>query len=119
MRKTLLSLLFLVLILSCSVNVVYAPEDVDLTEFDDRLGEALGVGAFGGGLILTFVILFFFLGMLGLVMKRSPSGFMVMFLGFVILSACIAFSWFPVWPLIVITFFIALLFADRVVKRFK
>lgn len=113
--KSLIFPLFVVATLL--VGNVYA--SVDLTEFDDRLGEALGVGAFGGGLILSFVILFFFLGMLGIITKRKPSTFMVVFLSFAILSACIAFGWFPVWSLIFLVLLLAFMFGDKIIKSVR
>ena len=105
----------LFLVLSLSVNEVYA-EDIDLTEFDDKLGEALGVGAFAGGLLLSFLILFLFLGILGLVTKKTPTMFTTMLLGFAILSACIAIGWFPVWSLVFLVLLVAFQFGSKIVR---
>jgi len=107
----LISLFFLVL----TINCVYAV-DVDISEFDDRIGEALGIGAFGGGLLITFIVLFAVLGMLGIVMKRAPSTMMVLLLGMSVLCFGIAVTWFPVWILVVICLLVALLFGQSVLK---
>lgn len=117
MRKNaiaLISLFFLVL----TIKNVYAI-DVDITEFDDRLGEALGVGAFGGGLILSVFFMFLFFALMGLVMRRQPSSLMTIFMGIAVASMCIAFGWFPVWSLIIIILLISFLFGNKIVGGFR
>lgn len=104
----LISLFFLVL----TVNNVYAV-DVDISEFDDRIGEALGIGAFGGGLLITFIVLFAVLGMLGIVMKRAPSTMMVLLLGIAVFSFAISVTWFPVWSLVFIILLVAALWGQK------
>jgi len=114
MNKGLLALVPL-FFLALTINCAYAV-DVDISEFDDRIGEALGIGAFGGGLLITFIVLFAVLGMLGIVMKRAPSTMMVLLLGICVLSFGIAVTWFPVWILAIICLLVALLFGQSVLK---
>lgn len=100
-----------------SINHVFAV-DIDITEFDDRLGEALGVGAFGGGLIISVFTLILFLGLIGLVSRRAPSTMMVLLLGTADLSMCIAFGWFPVWSLIIVVLLVAFMFGGKIIRLF-
>lgn len=109
-----LSLLFLVSLSS----PVYAP-DIDLTEFDDRLGDALGIGAFAGGIVATFIILFIALGCLGAVMKRRPSDAMVLFFGFVVLTLGIACGWWPIWSIVFLILLVSLMFGTKIIKGVK
>ena len=104
----LISLFFLAL----AFKPVYAV-DVDITDFDDLIGEALGIGTFGGGLLATFIVLFAALGMLGIVMRRAPSTIMVLLLGIVVLSFAISATWFPVWSLVFIILLIAALWGQK------
>jgi len=107
----LLSLFFLVQTINCAYAV-----DVDISEFDDRIGEALGIGAFGGGLLITFIVLFAVLGMLGIVMKRAPSTMMVLLLGIAVFSFAISVTWFPVWSLVFIILLVAALWGQKFAK---
>lgn len=113
-RYTLIALLFFVSL----VQTVYAPEnEIDITNFDDALGDALGIGAFGGGLLLSFFVLFIVLGCLGAAMRRAPSGLMILIFSMAVLSFCIGAGWFPVWSLVTIIILIALMFGMKVFKR--
>ena len=117
MKKILIFFLvsfFLVL----NINPVFAP-DVDLTEFDDRLGNALGIGAFGGGLILSFFVVLLFIGFIAVAAKRQPSTVMVLFIGIVGLSMCIAFTWFPVMLLVLMVLLVSFLFGGAILKKVR
>jgi len=106
-----LSLLFLISL----VQTVSAPE-IDLTEFDDRMGDALGIGAFGGGLLVSLIILFIVLGCLGAISKRRPSNLETTVVAIAVFSFCIAAGWFPVWSVIFVLMVIAFLFGKTVLR---
>jgi len=110
----LIFLLFLVL----SINVVYAA-DIDLTDFDDKLGDALGIPAFGGGLLATMLLLFIVLGCLGAAMKRAPSAMITMTMIVVVCSFAIICGWFPTWTLIMICLMVALFFGNKIIGALR
>ena len=93
--------------------------DIDITEFDDRIGAALGVGAFAGGLIISFVVWFIFTVFVAMITRRFPSAFYLTLQTVILMSVCIAFGWFPVWTLIVIVFVFALWFSTKVTGVFR
>ena len=109
-----ISLLFLVLF----INVVYAA-DIDLTDFDDKLGDALGIPAFGGGLLATILLLFIILGCLGAAMKRAPSSMMTITMIVVVCSFAIICGWFPTWTLIMICLIVALFFGNKIIGALR
>jgi len=94
-------------------------EGIDFTEFDERVGDALGIGEFAGGLLLSVLLLVIVFGVVGIVSKRKPNDSHVLFLGFVVLSACIGIGWFPVWSVVFLILFVALLFGSKVIKGVK
>lgn len=96
------------------MNTVYAA-DIDLTDFDDLLGDALGIPAFGGGLLATMLLLFIVLGCLGAAMKRAPSSIMTMTIIIAVCCFAIMCGWFPVWTLIMIVLMVALLFGNKII----
>lgn len=96
------------------MNTVYAA-DIDLTDFDDKLGDALGISAFGGGLLATMILLFIILGCLGAAMKRAPSSLITITMIVVVCSFAIMCGWFPVWTLIMIVLMVALFFGNKIV----
>ena len=116
MRKGLiaLSLLFCV----CLVYPVQAASEqpVDLTTFDDMLGDALGIGAFGGGLLASLLLLFIVLGCIGIVSKRRPSDFMILVVSLAVFSFSIAATWWPVWSLVAFILLVSLLFGRKVIE---
>jgi len=96
------------------VNTVYAA-DIDLTDFDDKLGDALGIPAFGGGLLATMILLFIVLGCLGIAQKRAPSSMVTLTMIIMVSSFAIMCGWFPVWTLIVLVLLIAVLWGQKIV----
>jgi len=109
-----ISLLFLGLL----VNNAYAA-DIDLTDFDDQLGDALGISAFGGGLLATALLLFAILGCMGAAMKRAPSSLMVIIMTVIVCSFAIMCGWFPTWTLIMIVLMIALFLGNKILGALK
>ena len=101
-----------------TIDVVYAA-DIDLTDFDDLLGDALGIPAFGGGLLATMLLLFIVLGCLGAAMKRAPSSMMTMTMIIAVCSFAIMCSWFPVWTLVIIVLLIAFMFGKTILGSLK
>jgi hypothetical protein len=104
----LISLFFLVL----TIRNAYAV-DIDITEFDDRLGDALGIGAFGGGLMLTMILLIFAFGLIGIVTRKQPSFMILLILGASICSFSIACGWLGAWFLILVVMMIAGMFSGK------
>lgn len=116
MKKGLIALISL-FFLGITINLVNA-ELIDVTNFDDYLGAALGTTAFVGGILASVIILFIALGCLGAASKRRPSGLSTVILGIAVLSLCIAIGWFPVWTLVFLVLLVALLFGGKVIKGY-
>jgi len=113
MRKgipLILSLLFFVSLIS----VVQAPQDVDISQVDDAIGESLGVSAWVGGLIMS-AILFLALVMPTLLLRnKSPS----MILSFFVIAICVSVGWLDTWIVLVVILLTSALWASKVKRWF-
>ena len=97
------------------ISLVQA-QTVDVTNFDDELGSYLGIGAFGGGLVASFIMFFIALGCLGIITRKRPSDLTTTLVAIFVISMCIAFGWFPVWSLVFMVLIIGLLFSRTVLR---
>ena len=114
----LILLMISILFLGLLVNTVYAA-DIDLTDLDNQLGEALGIPAFAGGLLATMLLLVAVLGCMGAAMKRAPSAMMVVIMTIAVCSFAIMCGWFPTWTLLMIVLVIALFFGNKIIGGLK
>lgn len=113
MHKTvplILSLLFFVSLIS----IVQAPQDVDITQVDDAIGESLGVSAWVGGLIMS-VILFLALVMPTLLLRnKAPS----MILAFFVIGICVSVGWLDTWLVLIVILLTSVLWASKIKRVF-
>jgi len=111
----LIPLFFLVF----TIKSVYAASDINFGEFGTRLGEALGVGDFVGGIIATFILLMFCLLLLVAASGKSPNTLITLLITFMVLTVGVALAWFPVWSLILLILLIGLLYGKEILRLVK
>lgn len=85
---------------------------IDITEIPAALSEALGIGEFAAGLLLSAVILLMFL-MPMLILKRSKGFMSEMMVGIIIVCFCIGVQWLPYWIALVIVLLLAVMLSDK------
>ena len=87
---------------------------MNLLEFGEVLGSALGVGTFAGGLLATLITLgATFIIIVGGTRKIPPTLWSTI-ICFSILGFCVAVQWFPVWFFALIIIFVALAFGKQI-----
>lgn len=118
MRKSL-GLLFppLFLVLFLLIPPVYA--DVSLLETPEKLGEALGIGTFAGGILATVIMLGAGFIIMGIAFRRRPTPLETLLLGFSIIGFAVSIAWFPVWFFAIIIALVAFLFGKQILGVFS
>lgn len=106
---TLFPLFFLMLI-----SPVFAPDDVNLLDLPEQLGERLGVSTFAGGLIASAILFMITVLPIAMITRRRNTGFIAeLVVGFVVMGVCIAINWLPYWFILIFSMIVALMFAGR------
>ena len=111
-RLALLPLFFL------SLLVPLVNAEVNLMEAPERLGSALGIGTFAGGLLITVIIEASVFIIIGVALRRRFTAFETVMLSFPVLGFCTATGWFPAWFLVLLVLIVALMFSDKITGKF-
>lgn len=90
--------------------------DIDLDQIPQRLGDALGIETFPAGILATLILLMVFLIPIIIIARKNVT-MAILIVGFSVLGFCTAVGWFPVYILAIISFIIALMFADKVTAK--
>lgn len=114
-----LSLLFLpfFLVLFLLISPVYAP--VNLLETPEKLGDALGIGTFAGGIMATVIMLGTAFILIGVARRKTPTPLESLLLGLPLLGLAVAMAWFPVWFFAILIALIAFLFGKQIIGVFR
>jgi hypothetical protein len=83
-------------------------DKVVFSEFATRLGLALGIGEFAGGLLATSLVMALFLfPTLILVKGKANQLYAILFVGFSVMGVCVTIGWLPYWIFLIIILIIA------------
>lgn len=118
MRKntTLLLGLFLLLTLPpLFVEVAHAEDEAEVSLYDIplKLGEALGISTFAGGLLATVILLLIIMLPSGMLIRGKHAVLFMVIEGNALYGFCVAVAWLPAWSLLILVFILALLFAKK------
>ncbi len=90
-------------------------EAIDILALPTDLGNALGIGAFAGGILVTLIILFTFISLP--IYKRNLNAIII--LGVLILGFAVVVGWLSIFFLIIIVLIIALGITERALGIFS
>jgi len=88
---------------------------IDLLALPTALGNALGIGAFAGGILLTLIILFSFLSLP--IYKKNVNAIII--LSILILGFAVVVQWLSIFFLIIIILIVALGITERALGIFS
>lgn len=112
MNKTRLIPILTIVLFASLVSRAYASDgEVNLSDFPQKLADALSIPLFAGQLLATGIILALFLLPTLLLTKNVMAHLMM---GFISLAVCLALGWIPYWLFILIAVGEALFFAGAV-----
>lgn len=104
--------LFLVFIVLSLIGPVYAPDVVDISEFPQRLADAMGLQLIAGQLLASALVLcLFLLPTMLLTNKYRSQSIAVLIVGISVMGFLVATTWLPYWFLLVIVLIVALMYA--------
>lgn len=106
---------FLLLAAFLLVAPVRAEDGVSLTDFPSKLAEQFGTSLFAGQLLASAIIVCLFI-FPTLLLTRNQSAPLIV--GFLAMSLCIGLGYLPVYVLAILTLIVAVMFGDKIVKRF-
>lgn len=101
------------------IRPVYAETEVNLLTLHEALGERLGVGTFAGGLIASAILLMMTILPVAMINRSRKGGggpMAELFVGFTVLGVCVAITWFPLWIFVLLCFFTAVMFSDKLTE---
>lgn len=106
--------LFLVFIVLSMIGPVYAPDTVDISEFPQRVADAMGLSLIAGQLLASSLVLCLFLFPVMLLMnKRHNQSVAVLIVGISVMGFLIAATWLPYWFLLIIVLIVAMMYAGK------
>lgn len=106
--------LFLVFIVLSLIGSVYAPDVVDVSEFPQRLADAMGLQLIAGQLLASALVLaLFLLPTLLLTNKYNSQSMAVLLMGISVMGFLIAATWLPYWFLLIIVLIVAMMYAGK------
>jgi len=88
---------------------------INLLELPIEIGNALGIGAFAGGILLTLVILFTFISLP--IYKKNVNAIVI--LSLLILGFSVVVQWLNIFFLIIIVLIVALGITERALGIFS
>lgn len=111
-------LIFCVLILALTVQVVYADDDdVNVLDFPRQLSERLTIPLFAAQILAGIIVTSFFL-FPTLLLTRGGSLYAPLIIGVATLGFCVAIGWFPVWLFVVLCMLVALMYGYKTSEKF-
>ncbi len=85
---------------------------LNITDVPSNLGAQLGVGAFGGGLIASAVLILGLLLPTALIARKKNAGFVPeLVMAFLGLCICVGIGWLSYWILLIIALLVAVMYA--------
>lgn len=110
MRGSYIFLFFLLLAVTVSPVLATDP-DVNLLDFPSALGARLGIDAFAGGILASFLVGFIVMIFSTLLRAR---GIVLTVILFFYMGFCVAIQWLPYWLMLGAVLLIAVLYADKI-----
>lgn len=93
-----------------NIKMVYAEEEdsVDLTDFPDKLSEALGIPLFPSQLLSSAILMAIFMfPALALTRGKDTQFLILLIFGNILMGVCIALTWLPYWFILILILLIA------------
>lgn len=116
-RLALISFLFFAIL--SSLPLAYAPEDIDIMEVPQQVGEAFGIPepntATVGGLFMSCIV--FLALVLPTLLLRNKAPALIM--AFMVLCFVVSVAWLPLWVLLISLLIVAGFMGKRVASWFK
>ena len=110
LRGSYIFLFFLLLAVTVSPVLATDP-DVNLLDFPSALGARLGIDAFAGGILASFLVGFIVMIFSTLLRAR---GIVLTVILFFYMGFCVAIQWLPYWLMLGAVLLIAVLYADKI-----
>ena len=106
--------LFLVFIVLSLIGSVYAPDVVDISEFPQRLSDAMNLPLIAGQMLASALVLcLFLLPTMLLTNKYRSQSVAVLIVGISVMGFLVATTWLPYWFLLVTVLIVALMYSGK------
>lgn len=119
MRKLHLTLISLFFASLFSIPSAYAPQDIDITQVPEAVGESFGIPApntaFVGGLFMSGIV--FLALVLPTLLLRNKAPALIM--SFLVLTFLVSINWLPIWVMIMITVIVTGAMSRRIKRWFS
>jgi len=103
-----------------SISPAHAEADIDFSAIPQNLADKMGIPLFAGQLLCSTIILLIFILPTALIArKKNASPIAELVLGLCAMSVCLALGWLPYWLLLILSFLIALMYADKITGKFS